>query len=264
MMAGRARHSVRTVRCNDLPGAWNHPFTPAGQCEVAKLLSAWSGVRERIFIWDYNVNFSHYLAPMPNLDVMAANIRFWISNHVEGVMLQGGYQGPAERDELKSWVASKLLWNPSWEEKALTQDFIWGHYGKAAPALGNYEALLNQMRVDFAEQMASPKGGIRYPMDAPFISKEFVKRAPEIFGRAKELAKNDEALTRRVERAELPILYVKCVRGPEFVGDNYAQVVGDFERIARREKLQHLQEGAPDFETKLAEYKSRIPKPVAR
>ena len=111
--------------------------------------------------------------------------------------------------------------------------------------------------------MAWPAAGIRYPMDAPFFTREFVARATEIFARARQMARGDDDLTRRVERAELPILYVKCVRGPEFVGDSYAQVVGEFERIARREKAQFLQEGGPDFEPKLAGYKSRIPKPAA-
>jgi hypothetical protein len=90
----------------------------------------------------------------------------------------------------------------------------------------------------------------------------FVTKATEIFGRARELARGDEQLTRRVERAELPILYVKCIRGPEFIGDNYAHVVAEFERIARREKIRYLQEGGPDFEAKLAGYKSRIPRPT--
>jgi len=111
--------------------------------------------------------------------------------------------------------------------------------------------------------MASPAGGIRYPMDAPFFTKEFVAQATAIFARAEELAAGDDALARRVERAELPLLYVKCVRGPEFVGAGYPQVVDRFERIARREKLQYLQEGGPDFEPKLAGYKGRIPKTSA-
>lgn len=260
----RPRKNVAIRLCNDAVGSWEHPFTPAEQCDIAKLISAWSAVHDRIYIWDYNVNFSHYLAPMPNLDVMAANIRFWITNHAEGVMLQGGYQGPAERDELKSWVTSKLLWDPSRDEKALTQDFIWGHYGAAAPALAEYEALLNQIRVDFAEQMKSPKGGIRYRMDAPFFTKEFVSRTTEIFARAKQLAKDDEALLRRVDRAALPILYVQCVRGPEFTGTIYAQVVADFERIARRENVRCLKEGQGDFEPRLAEFKKQIPTPASK
>ena len=178
-------------------------------------------------------------------------------------MLQGGYQGPAERDQLKCWVTAKLLWNPSWDEKALARDFIQGHYGKAAPAIEEYEALLQQMRTDHAKEMASPPDGIRYPMTAPFFTKDFVTRATAIFARAKAVAQGDDGLLRRVERAELPILYVQCVRGPEFVGESYGQVVGEFERIARREKVQFLQEGGPDFDAKLAGYKSRIPKPVA-
>ena len=258
----RPRRNVAIRLCNDAVGAWSYPFKPAEQCDAAKLVSAWSAVHHRIYIWDYNVNFSHYLAPMPNLDVMVANIRFWIKNHAEGVMLQGGYQGPAERDQLKCWVSAKLLWNPAWDDQALARDFIQGHYGKAAPALEEYEALLERMRADHAAEMAAPPGGIRYPMDAPFFTKGFVTQATAIFSRDKQLAAGDEALTSRVECAELPLLYVQCVRGPEFVGADYAQVVGRFERIARREKVRFLQEGGPDFEPKLAGYKSRIPKPA--
>jgi Domain of unknown function (DUF4838) len=259
----RPRKNVAIRLCNDVVGAWSHPFTPAEQCDSGKLIGAWGAVHNRIYIWDYNVNFSHYLAPMPNLDVMVANVRFWMRNHAEGVMLQGGYQGPAERDQLKCWVSAKLLWNPSWNEKALVHDFIQGHYGKAAPALEEYEALLEQMRTEHAKELAAPPGGIRYPMDAPFLTKDFLERATAIFARAKVLAQGDEELTRRVERAELPILYVQCVRGPEFVGGNYGQVVLEFERIARREKVQYLEEGGADFERKLAGYKGRIPKAPA-
>lgn len=259
----RPHKNVAIRLCNDVVGAWSHPFTPAERCDAARLITAWSAVHNRIYIWDYNVNFSHYLAPMPNLDVMAANIRFWAKNHAEGVMLQGGYQGPAERDDLKCWVTSKLLWDPSRDEKTLIADFLWGHYGKAAPALFEYEAPLEQMRAEHASAMATPPGGIRYPMDAPFFTKAFVTKASEIFARAKELARGDEALTRRVEHAELPLLYVKCVRGPEFVGDGYAQAVAEFERIARREKIQYLEEGGPTFEPKLAAYKSRLPRATA-
>src|SRR5450756_1136701 len=140
---------------------------------------------------------------------MVANIRFWIKNHAEGVMLQGGYQGPAERDQFKSWVSAKLLWNPAWDEKALARDFIQGHYGKAATALEEYAALLERMRAEHATEMATPPDGIRYPMDAPFFTKAFVTQATAIFVRAEALAAGNEALTRRVERAELPLLYVQ-------------------------------------------------------
>ena len=260
----RPRSNVAIRLCNDSVGSWTHPFTRARDCDVAKLTSAWSAVHNRIYVWDYNVNFSHYLAPMPNLDVMADNIRFWITNHAEGVMLQGGYQGPAEADHLKCWVTAKLLWNPAWDERALTRDFIWGHYGKAAPAMEEYERLLGDMRHEFSKEMATPAGGIRYPMDAPFFNKAFITKATGIFTSAHQAAIGDAALLKRVERAELPILYVQCVRGPEFTGADYGRVVTEFERIARREGVKHLAEGGPDFDQKLAEYKARIPRGQAK
>jgi sialidase-1 len=257
----RPRKNVAIRLCNDTVGAWGTPFKIAANCPVAPIAKAWAAAHNRIYIWDYNVNFSHYFAPMPNIDVMAANIRFWVENNAEGVMLQGGYQGPAEDDELKCWVTSKLLWDPSRDENALVQDFVWGHYGSAAPSLAAYEALLSETKKQHAKETENPPGGIRYPMDAAFLSKDFVTKATELFAAAKKQAQGDEKLTRRVERAELPILYVKCMRGPEFVGADYGKVVAEFERIARREKIQYLEEGGPTLEPKLAAWKAQIPKP---
>jgi hypothetical protein len=165
---------------------------------------------------------------------------------------------------MKSWVTSKLLWDPSRDEKALVQDFIWGHYGPAAPALAEYEALLNGLRQTHGAEMASPAGGIRYSMDVPFFTKSFVQQATSIFAQAKKLAAGDGQVLRRVERAELPILYVKCWRGPKFAGPTYAESVADFERIARRAGVQNLSEGGANLDSVLAVWKQRIPKPITR
>ena len=96
-------------------------------------------------------------------------------------MLEGGNAGPSEGDEMKSWVTSKLLWDPSRDEKALVQDFIAGHYGSAAPALAEYEALLNSLRMTHAAEMESPTGGIYYRMDVPFYTTDFTQRGDAYF-----------------------------------------------------------------------------------
>jgi hypothetical protein len=260
----RPRANVAIRLCNDRVGAMTHPFTPADKCAIAKTIDGWSKIHNRIYIWDYNSNFAHYLAPMPNVDVMADNIRFWVNNHAEGVMLEGGNSGPAEGDEMKSWVTSKLLWDPSRDEKALVQDFIWGHYGPAAPAIAEYEELLNGLRTTHAAEMESPAGGIYYRMDVPFYTKEFIEKATSIFAQAKQLAAGDEQILRRVERAELPILYVKCWRGPKFAGPTYADDVAEFERIGRRVGIRVLSEGRVNFESVVATWKQRIPKPTTK
>ena len=134
---------------------------------------------------------------------------------------------------MKSWVTSKLLWDPSRDDKALVQDFIWGHYGPAAPAMAEYEELRNGLRTNVRRRNGNrPPAAFTIAMDVPFYTKDFIDKATSIFARAKQLAAGDEQILRRVERAELPILYVKCWRGPKFAGPTYGDDVAEFERIA--------------------------------
>lgn len=243
--------------CNDTVGSWVRPFVPAEQMDFGALLKSWAQVHDRIYIWDYVVNFSHYMAPMPNMEVIAKNIRFMVDNHAEGILTQGAYQCPgAEREWLRSWVIAKLMWDPSRDLSELMHDFIWGHYGKAAPALAEYNALLESQNQEHEESMQYPAGGIRFVMDSPFLSKEFLDRANEIFARAKQLAE-DENILHRVETAHLPVMYVQLERGPEFVGDKYGDVLNRFEAIANRIGVRFFREGAPDFEERIATWRSR-------
>ncbi|UCD56397.1 MAG: DUF4838 domain-containing protein, partial [Candidatus Hydrogenedentota bacterium] len=181
------------------------------------------------------------------------------ANHVEGIMTQGAYQSPGgERDWMRSWVIAKLLWDPGRDLSALMQDFIYGHYGEAAPAIAEYNELLRKQGETFKEALAQPAGGIRYHMDHPFLTKEFLDAASELFARAEAQAESEEVL-HRVELASLPIFYVKLARGPKFVGEEYGQVLERFETIARREKAVYLSEvwGAADLDQKLNHWRGR-------
>src|SRR5688500_14538875 len=216
----------------------------------------WSAVHDRFSIWDYNVNFSHFLAPMPNMDVIADNLRFWVANKAVGVMTQGGYQSTSERDELRSWVIAKLMWDETRDVNALVADFTNGHYGAAAPMLKEYEKLLASSREEHESVAQAPPGGIRYPMDIAFLSKDFLAKSTDIFERAKKAAGADEKLLHRVERAELPILYVKLAQGPVT-----KDLLDRFERIARREKVDWLLEWSVRLDQQLETWKKALPPP---
>jgi hypothetical protein len=257
----RPRKNVAIRLCTDRC-MWAHPFTPAEQSKVfSEAITSWSKIHDRIHIWDYVVNFSHYTAPMPNMDVIAKNIRYFARNNCTAVMTQGAYQSPgAERDWLRSWVIAKLLWDPSRDERELVQDFIWGYYGEAAPALAEYDALLRKAGADHAETMKAPKGGIRFGMDDPFLSEAFLDKATTIFDRAADLARTDPDVALRVERARMPIMYVKLYRGPAFVGKGYSALIDRFEKVARRVGLTHIYEGPPDLEKKLKAWREAAAK----
>ena len=253
----RPRRNVAIRLCTD-NCMWAHPFTPAREIQAFHdAMIGWGAIHDRIHIWDYCVNFSHYTAPMPNINAIADNIRFFVAHHATGVMEQGAYQSPgAERDLLRSWVFAKLLWDPSRNEDALVQDFIWGYFGQAAPPIAAYNAALVETGRAHADRLKAPEGGIRYRMDESFLSEDFIKQAVALYDEAEALAENDEIRT-RVRRDRLPILYVQLCRGPEFVrglfgeDDRYAKLLARFESIAREVGLTHIYEGAPDLDQKL-------------
>ena len=107
--------------------------------------------------------------------------------------------------------------------------------------------------------MKGPEGGIRYPMDSPFLSREFLDEATALYDQAEQLAADEETL-RRVQRDRLPIMYVKLCRGPGFVREGYSALLDQFEAIARREGLTHIYEGPPDFEQKIEGWREALHK----
>jgi len=135
-------------------------------------IEGWSNLAKRLYVWDYTVNFSHYLMPMVNFDALAGNIRFFRNNGVTDLFEQGvstrneGHH--AFFAELKAYVLAKLLWNPDLDEEVLFDDFIRGYYGKGAPMIKAYfDALRTKERM-----WRDGKGGeltiYQSPAETPF------------------------------------------------------------------------------------------------
>ena len=256
----RPAKNVSIMLCSDKVGAWRRPFEPSEICDIGTLVKNWSVICKRLFIWDYNVNFSHYLAPMPNMDVMAENIRFYVEHNAEGVMLQANYQTVgSERDLLRSWVAAKLLWNPSLNLYDLIDDFVFGYFGKAAAPVAEYNRLLQWQKETYKLELTGKwlmehnfTKPIRYDMDHPFLSREFLLSATSLYDEAEKLA-DDTKMLERVQRDRLPVTYVKLMRGPEFIGEEYGKELERFEKTVNKVGLTHLREGGSkqDVEAKI-------------
>ena len=51
---------------------------------------------------------------------------------MKGIFFQGAYCGPGGSDaELRSWVMSKVLWDPNVDTDKLVSEWMQGVYGKA-------------------------------------------------------------------------------------------------------------------------------------
>jgi hypothetical protein len=185
---------------------------PIGVCEshsyekcprsayFVKNLKSWNQITSQLYIWHYNTNFSHYLAPFPDFDELAADIPLYGKSGVVGVFLEGAYPpgGGGESAELRSYVMARQLWNPATNVDQAIEEFLDGVYGKAAPAMKAYYQLL----------AAEGRKNHLWIFNLPEYPPAFLSAARQQLQRAQALAP-DAATVRRVRKASLPVEYVE-------------------------------------------------------
>ena len=260
----RARHNV-SVRIGNAPHEWRYPLTSFTTSDAPlsrhyrEEIVKWSKICKTLQVWDYSANFSHFLAPMPNMHTFGPDMRFYADHNVKGIFMQGVPRIPGgERTPMRVWVMAKLFWDPDRDVHELVQDYIWGSWGEVAPQMAEYARLLAAQADDRPLDPTTGSGnqGCRYGMDAPFLTWGFVEEATRLFDEA-EAAAQSEKMRQRVERARLPIMYVKLMRGPDFTGDTYGALIDHFQSVAGREGITWLgmHSGSSKVDTRMAEWR---------
>ena len=101
-------------------------------------LIAWRNLTSNVYIWDYTVNFSHQIAPFPNLRVLDLNLQLFVGAGVHQIFEQTNTSPGHEFSELKAYMLSKLMWNPYQNDKRIIHDFCQGYYGPAGEFIEGY------------------------------------------------------------------------------------------------------------------------------
>ncbi|MBP6964546.1 MAG: DUF4838 domain-containing protein [Armatimonadetes bacterium] len=250
----KPRDNVAIQLCTD-SHAWSRPFLLVTETEKFQAaMKAWAALGATTHIWDYTTNFSHYSLPMPNMQVVTPDIRWYIEHNAKGVMLQGSYQSPgSDNGILRSWVWAKQLWDPSLDTRALMRDFVFGYYGAAAGPIWEYNDLLWDIWEDYHGRPHTDDNplmaSIRYTPDIGFLSTGFREKSLALFEAAEKLARTPET-ARRVRLAKLPVIYTELCRGLGFNTDggelvpgtrregvDYAALVEQFARTVAEEKV---------------------------
>ena len=169
---------------------------------------AWGKLAEKIFIWDYVVNFDHYNMMFPNLDVLTPNVKFYVDHRARHIMEQAAHTGKnAEFFQLRRWVLAKALWNPEADNQELISDFLTHYYGPAGPAIQEYIDVIHKPARTTVFEFTSR-------LNAPYLKPEIIAAAEVAMQKADKLAKGDPTLERRVRHAHLPVWYVIAHRSP--------------------------------------------------
>ena len=140
----RPRHNV-TVRLCDIESDFARPLADSKfNTSFMEDLAAWSRVAAgRLYIWDYVTNFSAYMLPHPNYDVLAPNVRTFVEHGAIGLFEQGDvYCDAGEFADYRTWLLSHLMWDPSRDAGELRREFLDGYYGRAGGKIGQYMELI--------------------------------------------------------------------------------------------------------------------------
>jgi hypothetical protein len=175
----------------------NDPNCPRN-VEFCRDMNEWGKICDEIYIWNYNTNFQNYLLPCPNLRVIEPNIRYFVDNHAKGAFMQAaGNAMGAELSELRAYVISQLLWDPSRRGDALIEEFLRLHYGPAAAPI---RAFIERVH-DRAETSGAHRNCFGHLRDYGLDDSD-AQAGLDAFARALELAESD-AVRARVEKASI-------------------------------------------------------------
>ncbi len=187
--------------------------TDPSNADFRRDIESWSAISPQLYNWDYVTNFAEYLLPHPNWKVLASNIRFYTANHCIGLFEQGD-AGSSCGDfiELRAWLLSHLMWQPSRDPDALINEFLTGYYGPAAWPLRQYIDLMSdtgsKANIDLRCFMKTTSS---------WLTLDALNTAEALFDEAEHAVRKDKILAQRVRRARLPLTYAWLNRYDELV-----------------------------------------------
>lgn len=240
------------VRLCSIECCFAHPLeTDPYNASFVRDIQEWAKRCNRLYIWDYVINYAHSLQPFPNLFVIQPNIDFFTRNHVKGVYEEANYFSKGgELAELRTYLMAKCLWDPKYDTNKALNEFLAGYYGPAARPLRQYLDLIHA-------PTKNPDMHLRIysPPSAGNLTPELIAKAVKLFDEAERRVAGDPVVLHRVRVARLPIMYAQVMlakgsyrlEGEKLVvstpaGPDVHGLLDRFEKIARTEGVTRISE----------------------
>lgn len=192
-----------------------------------KDIRGWSKICRNLMIWDYEVQFTNYLCPFPLFYNLQPNLKFFNKYNVHAYFLQADVYKGVESAELKAYLLSKLLWNPTIRVNDVLNDFFKGYYENAAPYITEYFNLLHANAAKTEKKLNSFGSPVWYANT--FLSEENLKKYNTLFDQAEAIVAGNPEILQRVKVARLPIMYaaLEIAKADPFRERGWFNVTGD-------------------------------------
>ena len=164
--------------------------------QFTRYLTGWRNTCDHLLIWTYDMNPRDYWLPFPNMRSQPANLRTFVANKGRGIFMQGAVEH-SEFSDLRAYVMTALIWDPSRDADKLINEFLTLYYGRAANPIREWIDLVHQQ----AEASGS-EANINAPARAYGLDAALGNRGLKLFEEAMELADND-TIRQRVEKISM-------------------------------------------------------------
>lgn len=226
----RCDENVMPVYCGTFYTCHCHPFTECGYRDDTELnddfayrfskhddtkisdeILRWKKVTDRIYIYDYSINFINDQMFLANLHTLQPNTEFFRDSGVTGYTYTcGSDHGTTPFMDLRNYLYSKIMWNADSDIEYYLDDFLRGYYGDAAPFIKKY---LNYLTAKISASAHATNTDWAY--QSAFFTFE-TGRADRLLKKALSQDLTDEE-RERTELIELSWRYTEaCTFGGEF------------------------------------------------
>jgi Domain of unknown function (DUF4838)/Glycosyl hydrolase family 67 N-terminus/F5/8 type C domain len=179
----------------------------------------WGKIANDIIVWDYVIQFNNLVSPFPNLQVLQPNLQFFVKNGVTAMFEQGNREVGGEFAELRTYLISKLLWDPYANSDTIMNDFLRGYYGAAGKHIRKYIDVMREALISSKE----PLKIFGSPVEASesYLTPELLQKYKQIFDTAESAVAADPVILERVRIARQPLNFAIMEQSKKnFTGEN--------------------------------------------
>lgn len=210
-------------------------------------LKEWGALGSTIQIWDYTTQFTNFLAPFPNMETLQPNVNLFVNNGANWIFEQHSHN-PSDLYEMRCYIMSKLLWEPSLSYSDLLNEFSNAYYGAAAPAVVKYVNELHAAIKAYPRFFLFLYGDPAQGFDS-WLSGDKMVAWNKLFDDAEASISGDQQLVKRVHAARVgldyaTLEYYRLNKSPYLLSDISAieKRLARFEQTTLDNKVQVMNE----------------------
>ncbi|MFD2555195.1 DUF4838 domain-containing protein [Sphingobacterium tabacisoli] len=133
-----ADHAGVLLSTIDLPKSPQLDVNAPSVREFSTLLESWKQQTSQIYLWDYISNFDDYITPFPVLRRVQGQLVYFSKIGVDGVFLNGSGYDYSPFDDVKTYVLSAIMIDPSLSVSDLVKRYHQRFYPISADVLSSY------------------------------------------------------------------------------------------------------------------------------